>query len=523
MKLKTKITTFVIGILVLTIGSISLLSFYQMKSMLKEQLGRNLLNIADSVSMSYLVKDYLSGDSEFKEEDLYNQIEDIRSKTKLEFIVVMDMKGIRYSHPIKEMIGEKFQGGDEVRVLTKGEEYVSEAKGSLGTSLRAFTPIMKDGKQIGAVAIGSPIDEVYSQINSNIYKFIPFVVAGLLIGAFGATLLAANIKKAIFGLEPEEIAWILKQTEAVLESVKEGIIAVDKNGKITLYNREAREILNLQPEDIGANITNHIYESKVSEVLKVGEYLENIEIKVRPGLTVICKYNPLKNDKGEVIGVVMNFRDLTEVKKMAEELTGIKKMAWALRAQNHEFMNKLHIISGMIQLEEYEEAVQFISNTSGARKKVNSILTDQIRNVTIAALLFSKYNKAEEARIKFEIDSNCNFNELPQYVSEDELVSVIGNLIENSFDAVSIDGSGIVKFKIYETEDQLKIEIKDNGPGISEEIKKKIYELGVTSKPGQRGVGMYIVKKIIEEAEGKIKFQVENGTSWFISIPIKRG
>ena len=522
MKLKTKITTFVIGILLLTIGSISLLSFNQMKTMLKEQFGNNLLNIANSVSMSYLVQSYLENNNLTNEESLNNQIENIRSKTNVEFIVVMDMKGIRYSHPSREAIGKNFQGGDEVRVLAKGEEYVSEANGSLGLSLRAFTPIFKNGKQIGAVAIGSPLNEVYKEIYSKIDKFIPIVVLGLILGVIAAALLSSNIKKAIFGLEPEEIALILKEKEAVIESVKEGILALDRNGNITLFNKEAGEILELKKEDVGKHITNISFESKISEVLKVGKYYENIEIKVRPGLAILCKYNPLKNDKDEVIGVVINFRDLTEMRKMAEELTGIKKMTWSLRAQNHEFMNKLHIISGMIQLEEYEEAVKFISNVAKNRNKISSIITDQIKNVTISALIFSKYNKAEEARIKFEIDPGCQLNELPQYMREDELGSVIGNLIENSFDEVKSDGSGSVYFKIFELENSLKIIIKDNGPGIAEEIKNSIYEIGSTTKEGQRGIGMYIVKKIIEEMEGEIEFRIERGTCWDISIPMKR-
>ena len=245
MKLKTKITTFVIGILLLTIGSISILSFNQMKIMLKDQFGRNLLNIANSVSMSSLVQNHLAGIDQINEETLNNEIENIRRKTKVEFIVVMDMKGIRYSHPSKEKIGKKFEGGDEIRVLTKGEEYVSEASGSLGPSLRVFTPIFKDGKQIGAVAIGSPINEVYNEIYSKIDEFIPFIVLGLILGIIAATLLSSNIKKAIFGLEPEEIALILKEKEAVIESVKEGILAVDKKGRVTLFNKEAGEILEL--------------------------------------------------------------------------------------------------------------------------------------------------------------------------------------------------------------------------------------------------------------------------------------
>ncbi|MBU3153358.1 ATP-binding protein [Clostridium estertheticum] len=522
MKLKTKITTTVIGILLLTIGSISILSFNQMKIVLKDQFGRNLLNIANSVSMSYLVQNYLTGKNQINDESLNNQIEAIRIKTKVEFIVVMDMKGIRYSHPTKEKIGKSFEGGDEKRVLTTGEEYVSEANGSLGPSLRVFTPIIKDGKQIGAVAIGSPVTEVYNEIYLKIDSFIPFIILGLILGVIAATLLSSNIKKAIFGLEPEEIALMLKEKEAVIESVNEGILAVDKKGRVTLFNRAAGEILGLTSEDIGRPITNLSYEHKVSEVLKLGKYFENIEMKVRPGLTIFCKYNPLKNDKDEVIGLVMNFRDLTEVKKMAEELTGIKKMTCSLRAQNHEFMNKLHAISGMIQLGEYADAVKFISSVSKTRKDISGILQGQIKNVYIAALLLSKYNKAEEARIIFEIDSSCKLDELPQYMREDELGSVIGNLIENSLDAVSTNGNGFVHFKIFKLENELKIQVNDNGPGITTEMKDKIYEIGTTTKTGQRGVGMYVVKKIIDEARGTIEFSVNNGTWWNISIPMER-
>ena len=522
MKLKTKIITFVIGILLLTIGSISLLSFYQMRIMLKEQFENNLLNIARSVSTSYLVQSDLVKNNKVNEVALNNQIESIRSKTKVEFIVVMDMKGIRYSHPEKKEIGKKVEGGDEIHVLTKGEEYVSESKGSLGVSLRAFAPIFKDGKQIGAVSVGNSINEINNEIYSKIDKFIPYVLLGLLLGFIAATFLSSNIKKAIFGLEPEEIAWILKEKEAIIESVKEGILALDKNGRITLFNREAGDILKLKKEDIGKPITNLTYGSKISQVLKEGKYFENIEIKVKPGITILCKYNPLKNDKNEVIGVVVNFRDLTEVRKMADELTGIKKMTWSLRAQNHEFMNKLHIISGMIQLKKYDEAVKFISNVSTTRKQISRILTDKIKNIAIEALLLSKYNKASEAKIVFEIDDNCILNELPQYMRDDELVSVIGNLVENSFDEVSSDGSGIVHFKIFEIEDCLKIQINDNGPGIDEEMKNKIYEMGTTTKIGQHGLGMYIVKKIIDDMKGNIEFTVQNGTFWDVSIPMKR-
>jgi len=526
MKLQKKITIYFIVVLLLSIGSITLLSFKQMKSLMQDQIGTKLLNIAEAVANSYEVQDRLTEGTHLTQDEFYEQIETIRRLTQVGFIVVMDMEGTRYSHPTKEQIGEKFQGGDEERVLKTGEEYVSEARGTLGISLRTFVPVIKDGRQIGAVAVGMLINEVSHEIYKKMNDFLPFIIFGLLLGGFGAGLLALSIKDTIFGMEPEEIALALKEKEVVLDNVKEGIVAVDNKGAITLFNQEASRILDLKKEDLGKDVSGFIFQGQDQELpygeLLHGELLEDLEIKVKPGVTIMCKYNPLRNDRNKVIGAVINFRDLTEFKKMAEELTGIKKMTWALRAQNHEFMNKLHTISALIQLEEYNEAVEYISNTVKARNNINGILTKKINDVALAALLFAKYNKAEEARVKLIIDPDSNLTQLPEGLTSEELGSVLGNLIENSLDAVKNDGSGEIYVKISEDSDNLTIIVEDNGPGISEELRPYIYKLGVSSKSGQRGYGMYIVKKIIDDAQGGICFEVDEGTRWEIVIPKMR-
>ena len=409
------------------------------------------------------------------------------------------------------------------RVLNTGEEYISTASGTLGVSVRAFAPIYDDNnKQIGAVAVGMLYNKFDNEVYTKMYKFIPIIIIGLILGASGAIALSYNIKKAIFGLEPEEIALILKQKETVIENIKEGIIALDKNGCITLFNEEASRILGIQESDIGSPITDFTYESMVEVVLNSGESMKNIEIKARPGLNIMCKYSPIKGFKNQILGLVVTFEDLTEVRKMAEELTGIKKMAWSLRAQNHEFMNKLHTISGLVQLEEYDEAVKFINVIATSKKNITTIISDKIKDVSIAALILSKYSKCEEARINLVIDENSKITKLPEYMNSQELVSVVGNLIENSIDAVENDGTGEIYVKIYEEENQLKIITKDNGLGIPENIRDSIYQMGITSKDGGRGFGMYIVKKIIDEAKGTIDFKVNGGTEWNISIPMER-
>ena len=207
-------------------------------------------------------------------------------------------------------------------------------------------------------------------------------MVGLLTGIVGAALIANRIKNSIFGLEPEEIALLLGQRDLILQNLKNGIVAIDKDGKIILFNKIAKQILKLNDDDIGENVDNLNlnYTDEMMEVLTNQEAVYNQEIKMRHDKILMCSHTLLKNYKEEIIGVVSSFQDLTEVKNMAEELTGIKKMTCALRAQNHEFMNKLHTISGLIQLEEYDEAVEYISHISKLRGEVSDILSKRIKN-----------------------------------------------------------------------------------------------------------------------------------------------
>ena len=153
----------------------------------------------------------------------------------------------------------------------------------------------------------------------------------------------------------------------------------------------------------------------------------------------------------------------------------------------------------------------------------NVMITDRIKDVSINALLLAKYNKAEEAKISLQIQEDSFLNELPDCITCDELGSVIGNILENSMDAVKNDGTGIIKFRIYEKEGNLNIYIKNNGCEIPHNIRADIYKPGITTKEGMGGYGMYVVKKIVEEAQGQIAFTCSEGTEWSISIPMKRG
>lgn len=519
MGLQKKITLLIVVIMIFTLGTAAFFSIAKMEEIIKRQMAMDAMDIANTVASMREVQDYIGQNN--GNNHIQSKIENIRLKTRVQFITVMDMEAVRYSHPIPDNVGKKFQGGDEGRVLSYGESYVTEGEGSLGKSLRAFAPIYKEGEQIGAVCVGILNGWISEEFKVLIYEFIPYICIAVFVGIIGAALLSRNIKKSIYGLEPKEIGWLLGEREAILESMNEGIIAINNQGELTLINKTAKDILNLKGDYIGRDIESMKYKGRLLEVLKEGKALINIEEKPKKGVTVLSNYSPLLDVTGRQLGVLVSFQNLTKVKEMAEELTGIKKLTYSLRAQNHEFMNKLHTISGLIQLEEYNKALEYIYETTSIRKQVMGVLSNNIKPMALAALLLAKYNKASEAKIDFKIEDGCKLNSLPQTISSDDLCCIVGNLIENSIDAVIGKKAAYIRLNILEREEDILIEIKNNGEPIPSHIGDKIYEKGISTKEAneERGYGLYNIKRILEDIKGSITYESNEETIFKVLIP----
>ena len=523
LKLQYRLTIFISIIIFIVIGGIGVVTYYQVLNSVETQMGNNAMDLAVTIASIDIIEETLATSKDYG--TVQETIESFREKTRFQYIIVMDMKGMKYSYPYGNSLGKKYADGGEERVLTKGESYVAKDRNVLISAIRAFVPIYYNGEQVGAVLVGLLTDTVYSELSIHLFYLKIALVGGLLLGIACAALLANMIKKSIFGLEPKEIALLLGQRDLILQNLKNGILAIDKDGKIILFNKIAKEILKLDDDDVGKNLSNlnFKYTDEMMEVFRTQEAVYNQEIKMCHDKTLMCSHTLLKNHKEEIIGVVSSFQDLTDVKNMAEELTGIKKMTCALRAQNHEFMNKLHTISGLIQLEEYDEAVEYISHISKIRQEVSDILSKRIKNAHIAGLLLAKYNKATEAKISVEIDTNSYLDKIPENITVDEICSVIGNLMENSIEELVKFENGKIFIRLNSNSDALRIWIQDNGPGISEDIIDKVFERGFTTKAGNRGFGLSIVKQIIDYAGGDINILQDNGTIWDIIIPMKRG
>ncbi|WP_032123230.1 ATP-binding protein [Clostridium amazonitimonense] len=518
MKLRIKTSLLVIVIILFTLGTATGFSIIKMNKVIREQMGKNAMDIANTVASIKDVQDVLK--SKKKNNEIQHIIENIRLKTRVQFITVMDMEAIRYSHPTPENIGKPFIGGDEKKVLETGQSYIAEGEGTLGPSLRAFSPIYKDGEQIGAVSVGILTGWISQEFQTLLYEFIPYIVIALTIGVIGAWLLSTNIKNTIYGLEPKEIAWILKEREAILEDMDEGIIAINNKGYIILLNKNARNILRLKEDFKGKNISDLRYKGRFLEVLENKIAIKNLEERLWEDIIILSSYEPLIDNKGEIMGVLSTFRDLTEVRSLAEELTDFKNMTWSLRAQNHEFMNKLHTIGGLIELEEYDKALNYIYNTVENRNRIMKALS-KIKDKTLAALILAKFNKASEGRIEFILEEDSFLESLPKGMTTDNITTLLGNLIENSIEATLDMEKGKIKLRIRDEMDGLYICLENNGEAIDEDIKDKIYEKAVSSKGkgNERGYGMYNVKNIIDSFKGNINFTTGELTRWNIFIP----
>jgi len=524
MKLQTKLTLLVIIVVFISISIIISFVVSWMTGNIERKARTNIMNVAEMAAHSTEIVNALEAKDPSRKIGTYVNIQ-LKELEQVEYIIVVDNDGIRYSHPNPEMIGQKFEGGDEYRVVEKGETYISQASGTLGKSLRAFTPIYdsENNKKIGFVSVGTLTQSIETAKHTAIIYIILIAFGGLMAGVIGAFLLANSIKNTLLGLEPDEIAKLYNEKMGMLDAIHEGLVAVDEEARITLINDSALNILHFEnridkENIIGQNVEEVIPNTRLINVLETGK--SEFEEEQRINNTIIMTNRVPIISRGKIVGAIASFRDKTDVTRMAEELTGVKKMAWSLRAQNHEFMNKLHTISGLIQLEDYEEAMQFISDVAKVRSNISNILTENIKDASLSALLLSKYNKAEENRVKLKIDGNSKLTKLPQYMTSEEIVSVIGNLIENSLDEVKNDGNGFIYIKIVENKHILNIKVKDNGGGIPLECREKIYEQGFSTKEGQRGHGMYIVKKIIDEFNGTINFDVDSGVFWDIIIPM---
>ena len=482
-------------------------------------------NIANIISTSQTIIQEIQNPTPQNIASIQAKTEQSRALTQTDFIVIFNMQGVRYSHPDRNKIGQTIVGGDEQRAL-KGESYTSIAKGTLGDSVRAFKPIMNDkNQQIGVVLVGQTLQKINHLASRTSQPIWLSLFASLSIAILLAYLLSRNIKKILYGLEPIQMAQLFAERNAIIRTVKEGIVVINREGLITQINDEAIRILRI-PKDkeniIGLPVGDFIPNTRLYEVMISGNAEYDCEQNIN-GVVILTNRTPLFVNNA-LVGAIASFRDMTEVRKLAENLTGVNRYADALRSQSHEFNNKLHVIYGLAYNDNKLELIDYLEEIIGNQQAESKLVSQYIKDPIIAGFLNSKFSRARELNVTLTFNIDGVLALITDTSVTHSLVTILGNLIDNGLDAVQYLDDKQIKVSLVIDNTNFEIEINDNGEGISENDIQYIFQKGYSTKGDNRGFGLYLVLASIDELDGHIQLcdsDNKRGTCFKVLLPLK--
>jgi two-component system, CitB family, sensor kinase len=501
-------------IVVTTVGLGAAVSIQQARRQLDREYSERVLAIAQSVAAAPIVRQAF-GDPD-PSRTIQPFAESVRRATGAEFVVVANADQIRYSHPEPQRIGERLST-DATAVLT-GRPFVGVETGTLGRSIRGKVPITADGDVIGVVSVGILTQEVAQRLRDLATTLLGFLAVAALLGVVGSYLLARHVKRQTFGLEPGEIAGLLEHREALLHGLREGVIAVDRDDAVTLVNDEARRLLDLRAEVVGTPVGTLDLPPRIREVL-AGTVQGPDQVVLRRGRVLVVNRMPVRV-RGEDVGAVATLRDRTKLTELATELDGARSTAGALRAQAHEFANRMHTVAGLIELGEHDEALGFITRVGAEHERTAAAVTDRVHDPAIAALLVAKTAAAAERGAVLTISSDSRLD--PVDGEPQDVLTVVGNLVDNALDALGGVG-GRVEVRLRQTPEGTLVQVHDSGPGVADDLAEEVFNHGFTTKVaergGARGLGLALTRTVCLGRGGWVRVHNDDGAVFTALLP----
>lgn len=498
------------------------LTLHQALSNMTEKMESDLTAIAASLAGNREVRDALvQGECP---EALAEYLDVLVENTPdLDIITIAGADSVRVYHVAADRIGQLFVGGDEARALA-GESYLSDGEGTMGLQRRAFCPVRGETEEVlGFVMASAKMDRIQvmrREIVDAYLKLAGVLALVTLAAAGGLTLL---LQRLLGGFSPESLVRTYLMQNGALEDMDEGLIAVDDQGSIQMVNRAAEVMLGQCAEGLeGEQVEKLIQREDGSSLL---DKQQNARTS-RPN--ILCTAVPQEKD-GRRTGTTLILKDRSEIMRQAEQLNGTHHVISALRANTHEFMNKLQVISGLLQMNQIEEAQAYIGAISAIQSQLVAPVLQHIQNANTAALLLGKIDHMRELNIQFTLLANSKLPAHSAYLTTEELVTVVGNLVENAIEAVNAQNGNCLRnvvVQISEDNTGLLIIVSDTGIGIAPEDLKRIHAPGFSTKAREgRGVGMSLIWEIVTRREGSIDTDSEPGvgTTFTLIFNKKRG
>ncbi|GAA3767113.1 ATP-binding protein [Streptomyces phyllanthi] len=490
------------GVAVLVTG----LFLAPLSDQLDDQAMRRALAIAQTTAVQpQLAKDLVSTRPSV-DGPVQTEAERIRKASGAEYVVVMNMNGVRWSHTDPKQIGGVVS--TDPRQALAGHEVMQIDEGTLGRSARGKVPLRDaDGKIVGAVSVGIEYDSVRARLIHAIPGLFAYAGAALAIGALAAYLISRRVQRQTRDLAFSDISALLAEREAMLHGIREGVVALDRGGRVRLLNDEAQRLLGIGEEAVGRSLDEALGEGRTTDVL--AGRVTGTDLLTVQGQRVLVA-NRMPTDDG---GAVATLRDRTELEQLGRELDSTRGLIDALRAQDHEHANRMHTLLGLLELEMYEDAVEFVGEVVGDHRATSEQVTEKIHDPLLTALLVGKATVAAERGVALSL-SNRTF--LPdQLIDPRGLVTIVGNLVDNALDAVAGTPHARVEVELRAEARTAVLRVRDTGPGVPVEQRELVFADGwSTKKPpahGKRGIGLSLVRRLAERQGGSARVGEADG------------
>ena len=494
----------------------------------KDKTDRNLQNISETIatSPSFMENDIQNGTAQ-DQVNLMRYLDSLKkSLYDVDVISIVNKNNQRFYHTNHSLIGTQYDGEQPDFSPVEKTFYIVNTNGPSGAQRRAYSALYSEtGEYLGFIMVIILTEHVNENITQIITTYAILAVVAIVIELFITSRISKSIKNSLLGYEPDTISAMYLVRDNILESLKEGVIAVDKNGTILFTNNSAVKMLDKSStatEFIGKNIEQIKNGNVIKTVLNGTEKEFGIQGQRMDGTDVIIDRIPIKHEE-DPIDTICILHDRAEYTKLMEDLAGTRYLVDSMRANNHDFTNKLHVILGLIQMEMYDQATSYIENITMVQRASISKIMNCISEPALAALLIGKTARAAELNVKFTLRDGSHFSNTDMHIPTEVLITVIGNLIENAFESMNAkepnpSNPNELIIGLFSKEDSILITVDDTGLGISEENKQRIFENGFSTKGENRGTGLYQVKTMVENLGGLITVDSQEnvGTSFFV-------
>ncbi len=481
------------GVAVLATG----LFLAPLSDQLDDQAMRRALSIAQTTAAQPQIAADLARTPATVGGPVQREAERIRNATKAEYIVVMDRRGVRWSHPTPGEVGRTVST-DPGQALA-GHEVMQIDSGTLGRTARGKVPLRDaDGDIVGAVSVGIAYDSVRARLLHTIPELFAYAGGALAVGALAAWLISRRVHRQTRDLAFSDISALLAEREAMLHGIREGVVALDHIGRIRLLNDEAARLLGIGDEAVGRSLDEALGEGRTTDVL-AGRVTGTDLLTVRGQRVLVT--NRMPTDDG---GAVATLRDRTELEQLGRELDSTRGLIDALRAQDHEHANRMHTLLGLLELEMYDDAVEFVGEVVGDHRDTAEQVAEKIQDPLLAALLVGKATVAAERGVVLRLADRTGLPD--RLIDPRGLVTIVGNLVDNALDAAAGTAHARVEVELRAEGRTAILRVRDTGPGIPEEQRELIFTEGwSTKKPPahrERGIGLSLVRRLAERQGG---------------------